>query len=81
MLKTIMNIDDDFIVSSPQECVGNEENTHHTTDESQPAGDHTSNNIAVDAGGRGTEMAKNLRKSYADVVKSEKVANVTFSRK
>ena len=81
MLKTIMNIDDDLIVSSPQECVGNEENAHHTTDGSQPAGDYANNNVTVDTGGRGSEMAKDLRKSYADVVKSEKVADVTFSRK
>ena len=81
MLKSIMNISDDLIVSSPQECVGDEKNAHPTTEEIQPASDHASQDETVGLGARGSRMAKDLPKSYADVVKSEKVTSVTFSRK
>jgi len=88
LLKLVLNIGDDIIDSSPQECVGGPD--AEGSQASQAGTDATSgtSNSIVDTGmnstglaSGGPELAK--KRSYADVVRSEReeVRKLTFSRK
>ena len=49
---------------------------HPTTEEIQPASDHDSQMVPVGLGARGSRMAKDLPKSYADVSRENKNVKV-----
>jgi hypothetical protein len=88
LLKKILNISDDVIDSTPQECVGehNEKQSRMTEAGTSPTGhtDASACDTQKEQSLCGPELAKN--RSYADVVRSKRekgssLSKLTFSRK
>ena len=88
LLKKILNISDDIIDSSPQECVGEHNDEQSRTNEigTNPMGrvDTSARDTGKEQSLCGPEMAKT--RSYADVVRSKRekgssLSKLTFSRK